>query len=77
MHLAAAVGLRCVAIFSSRSLPGIWFPSGDKNKILYTNIECQGCERTICIERKKECIARISPQDVVNEIDTLMNDKYL
>jgi len=35
MHLAALVGCPCVAIFSARAKPGVWFPRGDNNRIFY------------------------------------------
>ena len=35
MHLAAAVGTRCVAVFSRRNPPGKWFPLGSGHKVLY------------------------------------------
>ncbi len=35
MHLAALVGCPCVAIFSARAKPGVWFPRGDRNRIFY------------------------------------------
>lgn len=35
MHLAAAVGTQCVAIFSQHNLPGEWFPAGAGHKVLY------------------------------------------
>ena len=35
MHLAAAVGTRCVAVFSQRNRPGKWFPLGPGHTILY------------------------------------------
>jgi ADP-heptose:LPS heptosyltransferase len=35
MHLAAAVGTPCVAIFSSRNLPGEWFPHGKQHSIFW------------------------------------------
>jgi heptosyltransferase III len=35
MHLAAAVGTRCVAVFSRRNPPGQWFPLGSDHEILY------------------------------------------
>lgn len=33
MHLAAAVGTRCIAVFSSKDLPGKWFPFGNQHTI--------------------------------------------
>jgi heptosyltransferase-3 len=35
MHLAAAVGTRCVSIFSAQSPPGKWFPFGEGHCNLY------------------------------------------
>jgi heptosyltransferase III len=35
MHLAAAVGTRCVAVFSRLFPPGQWFPLGSGHEILY------------------------------------------
>jgi ADP-heptose:LPS heptosyltransferase len=71
MHLAAAVGTPCVAIFSSQNLPGEWFPYGKIHKVLYRDIECGGCRLTICIEREKACIRSISVEDVFNATSEL------
>lgn len=60
MHLAAAVGTTCVAIFSSRNLPGEWFPYGQKHRVLYRRIECQGCKLDVCAVRQKACINSIT-----------------
>ncbi|HZB93206.1 MAG TPA: glycosyltransferase family 9 protein [Stellaceae bacterium] len=35
MHLAAAVGTRCIAVFSTLNLPGQWFPFGTAHRIFY------------------------------------------
>jgi heptosyltransferase III len=35
MHLASAVGTRCVAVFSRRNPPGLWFPFGPDHDVLY------------------------------------------
>lgn len=61
MHLAAAVGTPCVAIFSARNLPGQWFPYGDQHIVFYERTECLGCHLERCIEFKKKCIFSISP----------------
>ena len=41
MHMAAAVGLPCVAIFSSRERPGLWFPFGEGHRVFRSEIECE------------------------------------
>lgn len=35
MHLAALAGTSCIAIFSARAKPGVWFPHGDGHRIFY------------------------------------------
>ena len=65
MHLAAAVGTRCVAIFSSRNLPGEWFPCGVGHRVLYQPMPCQGCRLDECGERHKACIRSISVDAVL------------
>jgi ADP-heptose:LPS heptosyltransferase len=35
MHLAAAQGVRCIAIFSRQAPPGQWFPIGDQHTVFY------------------------------------------
>ena len=66
MHLAAAVGTHCVAIFSSIHLPGKWFPCGDGHHVLYQTIECQGCGLDTCEKREKRCIRSISVESVLS-----------
>lgn len=65
MHLAASVGTPCVAIFSARNSPGIWFPFGDIHSVLYRKTECFGCHLDDCLVEKKKCILSISVDDVV------------
>jgi len=76
MHLAAAVGIKTISIFTSTYPPGLWFPAGPNNKVFYTRIECEGCEKLECISLKKKCILSISVSDVFNEIEaSIENDK--
>lgn len=35
MHLAALAGTSCIAIFSARAKPGVWFPHGEGHHIFY------------------------------------------
>lgn len=72
MHLAAAVQTPCVAIFSARNIPRVWFPYGDHHRVVYHNVDCAGCELETCISQKKKCILSISVEEVVREIGTLL-----
>jgi ADP-heptose:LPS heptosyltransferase len=64
MHLAAAVGTPCAAIFSARHLPGLWFPYGPLHRVFYNRTDCAGCRRSECAEFKKKCITGISAREV-------------
>jgi asparagine synthase (glutamine-hydrolysing) len=64
MHLAAAAGVPCVAIFSSRERPGMWYPTGSGHRVFRSDIECEGCQLTICVTRQNECLRRIDAQQV-------------
>jgi heptosyltransferase-3 len=60
MHLAAAVGVPCASAFSAQVEPGIWFPIGEGNRIVYHKTDCFGCHLETCIERKRECLTTIT-----------------
>ncbi len=64
MHLAAAVGVAVVAVFSARNPPGVWFPLGERQRIHYRVIECMGCRRLRCDDKHKACIRGISVDEV-------------
>jgi ADP-heptose:LPS heptosyltransferase len=64
MHMAAAVNVPIVAVFSSRNPRGQWFPLSENARIHYTNIECMGCGRIRCEDRQQECIRRITVDEV-------------
>jgi asparagine synthase (glutamine-hydrolysing) len=75
MHLAAAAGVRCVAVFSARDHPGRWHPYGEGHKVLRTQIDCEGCGLVECVERKNECLNRISAEQVLQACEALLKLK--
>ena len=68
MHLAAAVGKPCVAVFSSRSLPGVWYPYGAGHRVLYPSTLCQRCEPAVCIKQNNACIRSITVDQVEHSV---------
>jgi ADP-heptose:LPS heptosyltransferase len=68
MHLAAAVGTPCVAIFSGRNPPGQWFPLGEGHEVLYRRVECTGCGLDDCIAEQKRCIRSITIDEVASAV---------
>ncbi len=73
MHLAAAVGVSCAAIFSSRDYPGKWYPAGQGHRVYRSQIDCEGCGLTECIERRNECLRRIAVNDVLAGCEAALN----
>jgi glycosyltransferase involved in cell wall biosynthesis/ADP-heptose:LPS heptosyltransferase len=65
MHLAAAAGVPCVAVFSAREWPGMWYPYGVPQRVFRTAIECEGCALEVCTEKQNECLTRIQPAAVL------------
>jgi ADP-heptose:LPS heptosyltransferase len=72
MHLAAAVGTPCVAVFAARNIPRQWFPYGPQHRILYHRVECAGCGLETCIEQQKKCILSITVNEVLAAIHSAL-----
>jgi ADP-heptose:LPS heptosyltransferase len=68
MHLAHAVGTRCVSVFSGYSRPGVWFPYGRGHRVLYHETACAGCGLERCVEFDKTCIRSITVEEVQRAI---------
>jgi heptosyltransferase III len=52
MHLAAACGTSCVALFGNFNLPQQWFPYGPDHRVIY---EAEGV-RKISVERVADTV---------------------
>jgi len=77
MHLAAAAGTPCVAVFSSRDWPGAWYPYGVRHQILRSDIDCEGCYLTECLERKNECLNRITVPQVLAACEAVLEERRM
>ena len=73
MHLAAAVGTPCVAVFSARGLPRTWFPYGKQHRVIYHQVECAGCGLEVCTVEKKRCIRSVSLYEVREAVRKVLN----
>jgi len=70
MHLAAAVGTPCVAVFAARNLPRQWFPVGRQHRVVYHCVECAGCGLETCIEQGKKCLVSIGVEEVFGVVSS-------
>lgn len=64
MHLAVAAGLKCVAIFSARDVPGRWYPYGEGHVVHRVAVDCQGCMLYECHEEGRKCLTAITVDEV-------------
>lgn len=68
MHLAASMGVPCVALFTSRENRDTWYPWGDDNAILRRELPCSGCMLERCDVEKMRCLDLITVDDVWAEV---------
>ena len=74
-HLAAMVGIPCVAIFSARNAPGQWEPLGEHHVVIEDRPECAGCMLDDCLHEQKKCLTRIETGRVVREAISLIDSR--
>lgn len=63
MHLGASMGVKTIAIFSSREIEGKWYPVGEDNIIFRKNIECNNCMLDVC-PKNNLCLKMINVDEV-------------
>ena len=73
MHLAAAVGTPCVALFSGHDFPGQWEPLGDGHLVVRNKVDCEGCGLQSCPFPDHPCMRGIGA-DAVWDAVTRMCD---
>jgi len=74
MHLAAASGIPCVAIFSSADWPGRWYPYGNDHTVFRSSVPCEGCRLDDCIEQDLICLRQIAVKDVALAVRQTLAD---
>ncbi len=66
MHVAAAVGIPCVAVFSAQDWPDRWNPlpiRGQTHRIFRSHVPCAGCRSMNC-SKDLRCLTQVDPQKV-------------
>ena len=76
-HLAAAVQTPCIAIFSARNKPRVWFPYGSQHRVIYHKVDCRGCGLETCIAQKKKCLTSITVEEVLTQIRNLLSRELI
>jgi len=71
-HLAAAVGTRCLALFSQRELSPRWEPMGEGHKVLRYAVPCQNCWLEACNRPGHPCMTGITIEAVFQEAQEML-----
>jgi heptosyltransferase-3 len=74
-HLAAVLGVPCVAIFGARNAPGQWMPLGANHIVLEERPECAGCMLDECVDEQTKCLTRIPAGRVYREAASLITSR--
>jgi heptosyltransferase III len=74
MHLAAAVGTRCVVAMAAVDWPGRWNPYGSGHTVLRSEVSCAGCRLEICTVEGLRCLKDISVTAVVGACQAALKD---
>jgi len=72
MHLAALLGIRCVAIFSARDVKGLWYPMGNGHVVIQEDVECRSCQLETCLQSPPPCLAAIQVTRVLEELERIL-----
>lgn len=64
MHLAAAAGVPCVAIFTARGPKILWEPYGPDHRVIRHEMPCHYCLLEDCLAQEARCIQSIKVDEV-------------
>jgi len=73
MHLAALAKVRCVAVFSARAKPGVWFPHGEGHEILYPWNNVAGVPAKTGLRTAGSSIQSIKPEEVIHACERMLS----
>lgn len=68
MHVAAAMGLPCVAIFSARDYSGKWEPFGEGHVVLRREPACRHCMLVECGAENLRCLTAIEAEEATHAV---------
>ena len=75
-HLAAACGIPVVCLFSAANEMEVWQPFGPQVKVLTRHPTCSPCRSHECQRTDGYfCMAEIKPEDVLDEVKTILRGK--
>lgn len=73
-HLAASLGVPCIALYADRDPPGQWTPLSDNAILLKHTVPCGGCRLKDCPVPDHPCMTHLSVDQVWKAIQTIIKD---
>jgi len=73
MHLAAAQGVKCIVLQSSRNLKGTWDPLGEGHLVQQSTPDCIGCGLSECRLENQICLTDITVNQVVRSCNSTLS----
>jgi ADP-heptose:LPS heptosyltransferase len=78
LHLACAAGTPTISFFGPET-PVLYGPLGDNHRVFFEGIDCSPCINALntktarCRRGYSDCLARISPDDVVDAVNAFLD----
>jgi ADP-heptose:LPS heptosyltransferase len=76
MHVAAAMGKQCVAVFSARDYEGKWEPFGHGHVILRQDVPCKGCMLEECVNEGLRCLISLDTGVVARSLFAMWSQAF-
>ena len=74
-HIAAALKVPSVIIFSGANLPTRWAPQGSNITVIYRDTSCSPCCSFTCRVKGHPCMESITEKEVFGEIKKIIEEK--
>ncbi len=74
VHIAAAVGTPVVDLYALTNLQHT--PWGVPNRVLFHDVPCRVCYKSICPEGHHHCLQLVTPESVVQAVLELLNETH-
>lgn len=71
LHIASAAGVPLIGLYGP-GVPDIFYPGNKNSIVLHKILECNPCDQIHCKYPENPCITRISVQEVVLAINTIV-----
>jgi len=79
MHLSSVLGTPVISLFGSVH-PRVWKPLGERDVILYKQMECSPCNHKTrkkeCYKGNVECLQRITVEDALQGVDRILGETW-